>query len=183
MDACRAIVATAGLRSFNGQHSGTEAATEILRAVNEDFLDLLAALIECEARFLVVGAHAMAVHGVPRATGDLDVWVDATPENASRVWHALTRFGAPLEDLGIAATDLEQSDRVVQIGVAPRRIDMLTGVSGLAFGEAWSGRVMVPVGDLSVPFLGRPGLIRNKRATGRLKDLADLDALGDVPDA
>jgi len=147
--------------------------------VNEDFVELLAELIRAKVRFLVVGAHAMAVHGVPRATGDLDVWIEPTPENARHVWHALLQFGAPLADIGIAVADLEQPDMVVQIGVPPRRIDVLTGVTALDFENAWRERLVVPVGTLSVPFLGRAALIRNKRATARLKDLADLEALGE----
>jgi hypothetical protein len=149
--------------------------------VNDDFLDLLEALIRVEARFLVVGAHAMGVHGVPRATGDLDVWIEATSQNAMRVWNALVEFGAPLESLGITPADFEQPDRVAQIGVPPRRIDVLTGISGLTFANAWEGRVVTKVGALSVPFLGRDALIRNKRETGRRKDLADLEALGEEP--
>lgn len=100
-------------------------------------------------------------------------------ENARQVWEALLHFGAPLDDLGITVADLERPDMVVQIGVPPRRIDVLTGVTGLDFKAAWRGRSMVPVGTLSIPFLGRAALIRNKRATGRLKDLADLEALGE----
>lgn len=146
--------------------------------MNEDFLDLLTALLQAQARFLVVGAHALAVHGVPRATGDLDVWVDADDSNADRVWSALLRFGAPLVALGIAREDFASPERVVQIGLPPRRIDVLTSISGVGFEEAWSGRVTRRVGGLEVPFLGREALVRNKRASGRRKDLADLEALG-----
>jgi hypothetical protein len=147
--------------------------------VNEDFRDLLAALIAAEARFVVVGAHAMAVHGVPRATGDLDVWIDARPDNADRVWSALLRFGAPVQSMGVNRDDLLKRDQVVQIGLPPRRIDLLTSISGVAFDEAWDGRVTHEVAGLVVPFLGRAQLVRNKRASGRAKDLADLEALGE----
>jgi hypothetical protein len=147
--------------------------------VNEDFRDLLAALLGAEACFLVVGAHAMAVHGVPRATGDLDVWVAGDPANADRVWSALLAFGAPVAAMGVSRDDLTQPDRVVQIGLPPRRIDILTSISGVAFAEAWSGRVTHDVSGLAVPFLGRVALVRNKRATGRTKDQADLEALGE----
>jgi hypothetical protein len=145
--------------------------------LNEDFRDLLAALLEADARFLVVGAHAMAVHGVPRATGDLDVWVSSAPPNAERVWSALMTFGAPVEQLGVRPDDLQAPGMVVQIGLPPRRIDILTDVSGLHFEEAWSARTVHTVDGYEVPFLGREDLIRNKRATGRPKDLADLDVL------
>jgi hypothetical protein len=149
--------------------------------VNEDFHDLLAALIAADARFLVVGAHAMAVHGVPRATGDLDLWIDREPRNADRVWRALTRFGAPLDALGITRSDLERPHVVIQLGLPPRRIDLLTDVSGLSFDEAWRDRIAVRIEGVPIPFLGRSALIRNKRATARLKDLADLEALGEPP--
>jgi hypothetical protein len=145
--------------------------------MNRDFVDLLQALLRADARFLIVGAHALAVHGIPRATGDLDVWIDASPENAKRVWTALLEFGAPTEALGISATDLQTPGTVVQIGLPPRRIDLLTSVSGLSFEEGWKGRVVHLVDSLAVPFLGRRELILNKRATGRTKDLADLERI------
>jgi hypothetical protein len=138
--------------------------------VNPDFVDFLAALLAAEARFLVVGAHALAVHGVPRATGDIDVWIERSPENAGRVWRALEAFGAPAATLGIRLADLQRPDMVVQIGLPPRRIDVLTDVTGLAFDAAWAGRVVHRVGELDVPFLGRDALVRNKRASGRYKD-------------
>lgn len=147
--------------------------------MNEDFLDLLKALLTEGARFMVVDAHAMAVHGVPRATGDLDVWVDVSDDNPRRVLAAVGRFGAPVDALGLSAADFAQADRVVQIGLPPRRVDLLTTLSGLKFGEAWPGRVMRRIDALDVPFLGRQDLVRNKRATGRTKDLADLEALGE----
>ena len=145
--------------------------------MNTDFIDLLRALLGADARFLVVGAHALAVHGVPRATGDLDVWIDASPANARRVWTALEEFGAPLDAVAIRLEDLVQPDRVVQIGLPPRRIDLLTRISGVGFAEAWDSRVIHEVEALPVPFIGRSDLVRNKRATGRTKDLADIEAL------
>jgi hypothetical protein len=147
--------------------------------VNEDFRDLLAALLEAQARFLVVGAHAMAVHGVPRATGDLDVWIAADADNVDRVWDAFLRFGAPVAAMGVRREDLHRPDVVVQIGLPPRRIDVLTSITGVDFGDAWAGRVTHDVGGLPIPFLGRAALVRNKRATGRAKDRADLEALGE----
>ena len=146
--------------------------------MNDDFLDLLAALLRAHARFLVVGAHAMAVHGVPRATGDLDLWVERTLDNAERVWSALVEFGAPTATPGVTRADLETPDMVVQLGLPPRRIDLMTALSGLDFASAWANRVLHRVGVHEVPFLGRADLIRNKRASGRPKDLADLDVLG-----
>jgi hypothetical protein len=149
--------------------------------MNPDFLDFLKALIAADARFIVVGAHALAAHGVPRATGDIDLWIDRSPENAGRVWRALTAFGAPATALGLKPADLEVPETVVQIGLAPRRIDILTDVTGLSFEQAWSSRIVHQIGMLAVPFLGRDDLVRNKRASGRYKDLGDLEALGEDP--
>lgn len=149
--------------------------------MNDDFLDLLAAFVEANVEFLVVGAHALAVHGVPRATGDLDVWTRPTQENAGRVMTALGRFGAPVEVLGIGVDDFSSPEAVVQIGLPPRRIDVLTTITGVEFDEAWPRRMIqsVGVGDhqLAIPFLGRDELIRNKRATGRTRDAADVERL------
>jgi hypothetical protein len=147
--------------------------------VNRDFRDLLAAFLGADIRFLVVGAHAMAVHGVPRATGDLDVWIAPDPENADRAWSAVVRFGAPLSSMGVTRADFGRPDQVVQVGLPPRRIDILTSISGVAFDDAWPDRVIHEIEGLAVPFLGRAALIRNKRASGRAKDLADLEALGE----
>lgn len=145
--------------------------------LNEDFRDVLAELLSARARFLVVGAHAVAVHGIPRATGDLDVWIDPDPDNVPRVWAALIRFGAPVEALGISLRDLAQPGMIVQVGVPPRRIDVMTSVTGLAFEDAWASRVIHRVDDLEAPFIGRAALLANKRAVGRPKDLADIEAL------
>ena len=106
--------------------------------MNQDFVDLLRAFVDHEVRFLVVGAYALGVHGRPRATGDRDVWVDATPENAIRVMDALAWFGAPLEQ--VTADDFSRPGIVFQMGVPPRRIDVLTALSGLTFAEAWPTR-------------------------------------------
>lgn len=148
--------------------------------MNQDFRDILTCLLDAGARFLIVGAHALAVHGVPRATGDLDIWIDASSENADKVWTALVTFGAPVEAMGVTRSDLLRPAMVVQLGVAPRRIDLLTAVSGVTFAEAWPDRVVHAVGELRLPFLGRAALVANKRAAGRLQDLADLEALGET---
>ena len=145
--------------------------------MNKDFRDILALLQSEGAAFLIVGAHALAVHGYLRATGDLDLWVRPDPENAQRVWRALLRFGAPVDALNLSQADLEKPGVVFQIGLPPRRIDLLTEISGIEFAEAWTTRVMQVVDGLEVPFLGREALVRNKRASGRDKDLADLRVL------
>lgn len=143
--------------------------------MNQDFRDLLAALSEAGARFLIVGAYAVAFHAEPRATGDLDIWVEASAPNAERVMAALRKFGAPLHDLTLA--DLATSDVVFQIGVPPRRIDILTSITGVAFDDAWTERAQVTYGDVRCPVIGREALMRNKAALGRPKDLLDLDLL------
>ena len=143
--------------------------------MNPDFVDLLRAFIAADVRFLVVGAYALAVHGRPRATGDLDLWVEATPENASRVMRALAVFGAPLREL--SEEDFAGPGVTYQIGLPPGRIDILTELTGLTFAEAWPDRVSRAFGDLEVDFIGRDAFIRNKRATGRTKDLADTEGL------
>ena len=143
--------------------------------MNPDFVDLLRAFADANVRFLIVGAYALAHHGRPRATGDLDVWVDATPANAARVMQALGTFGAPLQEVG--EDDFARPGIVLQIGVPPGRIDILTELTGLTFAEAWPGRDTGRFGDLTVDFLGRDAFIVNKRATGRAKDLGDIEGL------
>lgn len=144
---------------------------------NADFHDVLRAFVDHDVRFLVVGAHALAAHGIPRATQDLDVWIDAAASNASRAWRALVAFGAPLSDLGIHDSDFTRPDVVVQVGMPPNRVDVLTGVTGVAFADAWSTRTEGIVEGVKVPVLGRDALIQNKRAAGRHKDLGDIEAL------
>ena len=144
--------------------------------MNQDFVEMLSAFGEAGVEYLVGGAHALAVHARPRATGSLDLWVRPSPENAARVLTALRRFGAPLAD--IEPTDFQLPDRVVQLGVVPNRIDLLTGITGVSFEQAWPRRLEVPLAGLVVPILGREDLITNKRATGRSQDRADLEALG-----
>lgn len=146
-------------------------------ALNDDFRDLLGELVEASARFVIVGAHAMAVHGVPRATGDLDILVEPTKENARRVCEALRRFGAPLEQHRVTERDFALPGTVYQIGIPPRRIDLLTQISGVGFDEAWGSAVEAKVSGLLLRFLGREALIKNKRAAGRDKDLVDVRIL------
>lgn len=139
---------------------------------------MLRALSAEGVEYLVVGAYAMAAHGVPRATGDIDVWVRSSPANAERVLRALHRFGAPLFDLTVA--DLTREGTVFQLGLPPRRIDLLTSIDGVTFEDAWPERVTSRFGDLEVTVIGREALVRNKRAAGRLKDLVDLRILARV---
>ena len=139
--------------------------------MNSDFLDMLSALSAENVEFMVVGAYALAAHGYPRATGDIDIWIRRSAENAQRVWKALLLFRAPLYDLRIA--DLENPDIVFQVGIAPRRIDILTSISGVEFDEAWPFRKEILLSGQRVAVIGREQLLQNKKATGRPKDLAD----------
>jgi predicted nucleotidyltransferase len=143
--------------------------------LNQDHLDLLQSFIDGDVRFLVVGAHAVGYHVEPRATGDLDVWIEPTPENARRTHAALATFGAPLSELTV--TDLATRGIVFQMGLPPNRIDVLTEISGVEFADAWPARVDATVGGLRVPMIGFEQLLANKRAAGRPKDAGDVDAL------
>ena len=145
--------------------------------MNQDFVDLLRAFAEADVSFLIVGAYALAIHAKPRATGDLDVWIEPTPENARRVMQALIAFGAPLDQ--VSEGDFTRPGLVFQVGLPPRRIDILTDLTGLSYSDAWADRTTHRVSDLDVGFLGRRSLIVNKRATGRAQDLADLELLGE----
>lgn len=113
------------------------------------------------------------------ATTDIEIWIRPDPENARRAFRALTEFGAPLQAAGVDEQTLARPDLVYQIGLPPRRIDLLTGLSGVGFDEAWASRAEARLGHRRVSYIGREALRRNKRATGRAKDLADLERLGD----
>jgi hypothetical protein len=146
--------------------------------MNPDWRDLMATLGRHGVHFLVVGAHAVAVHGVPRGTQDLDIWVRRDAGNAERVWRALAEFGAPLPSIGVTRADFEDPDCVVQLGIPPARIDLMTSISGVSsFDAAFADRVNATVEGVTVPVLGRSDLIANKRASGRGKDLVDLEWL------
>lgn len=139
--------------------------------LNPDYRDILSAFTGEQVEFLLVGAYALAVHGLPRATGDMDLWVQCSPDNARRILRALANFGAPMAQ--ISADDFTRPEMVFQIGVVPRRVDILTSISGVAFEEAWSARIEVAIEGLVIPVLSRRHLIRNKRSVGRPKDIAD----------
>jgi hypothetical protein len=140
--------------------------------LNPDFRDMLSALCEEKADFLIVGAYALAAHGHPRATGDIDIWIRASEENAKRVWRALMRFGCPLFDLKL--DDLKTPDLIFQIGVEPRRIDIVTSITGVEFDEAWPDRKEIEIEGLKIAAIGRSHLLKNKKALGRPQDLADV---------
>lgn len=144
--------------------------------LNPDYRDILSAFDDADVEYLVIGAYAVAAHGHPRATGDINLWVRPTSGNAERVLRALEAFGAPLSN--IDEQDFQAPDLVFQIGVAPRRIDVLTAAEGLTFETAWRDRVTVQLEDVSIPVLSKAHLIQNKRARGLHQDLADIENLG-----
>jgi hypothetical protein len=146
--------------------------------MNSDFADILSALSAAGVEFLIVGAHALAAHGVPRATGDLDIWIRPTPDNAERTLRALAAFGAPLSDLSVE--DLTKPDTVFQMGVPPSRIDILSGITGVSFTDAWDRRVTVHLAVGEVAVLSKADFIANKAAVGRPKDLADMALLDEA---
>lgn len=144
----------------------------MLTADFEDFLKLLNAR---QVRYVVAGGFAVAAHGTPRYTKDLDIWLEVSPENAERLVRALHDFG--MASLGLEAADFLERDVVVQLGYEPNRIDLLTGLSGVEFAAAYPRRLVLKLGHVEVPFLGREDLIANKRALGRARDLADIEDL------
>ncbi len=145
--------------------------------IERDFKELLLLLNSHRLEYLVVGAYALAFHGAPRFTGDLDVFVRPDSANAARLMDALTEFG--FGSVGLSRKDFEQPDQVVQLGVPPVRVDLITGISGVSWDEADAGAVHANLDDVPVRFIGRDHLVINKRAAGRKKDLADLEALGE----
>jgi predicted nucleotidyltransferase len=146
--------------------------------LNEDYKEMLQCLLEENVRFLLVGAYAVAVYGYPRATKDIDIFVRAAPDNASSLMKALARFGAPLSD--VSEADFSTEGIVFQIGNSPRRIDILTRISGVEFERAYANRKTVSVAGMDVPIISLEDLIANKRATGRTQDLADIEKLQSV---
>lgn len=143
--------------------------------LNSDYKDMLQVLLGNGVKFLLVGAYAMGAHGYPRSTGDIDIWVEPSPDNSRRVYLALAQFGAPLGEVDEAT--FVKPDVVFQIGVAPRRIDIMSSVSGVEFDEAYQHRQTVELEGMPIPILSYDDLVRNKRATGRDKDRLDADRL------
>jgi len=143
--------------------------------VNQNFVEMLSALFDAGADYLIVGAHALAAHHQPRATKDLDIWVRASRENAPRVRRAIEIFGMPVDNISV--DDLASPGLVLQFGFPPQRIDVMTSVSGVTFDEAWPSRIFVDVEGKQHPVIGKDELIRNKRAAGRAQDLVDIQAL------
>jgi len=143
----------------------------------KDFRDLLELLNAHKVEYLIVGAYALAFHGAPRYTGDMDIYVKPNSTNAQRIMAALKDFG--FGSVELSATDFEAEDKVVQLGFPPVRVDIVTSITGVSWEEAVSGRIEGTYGDVRVYYIGREQFISNKRVLGRKKDLADLEALGE----
>ena len=143
--------------------------------LNPDYRDILSIFNEERVEYLVIGAYALAAHGLPRATGDIDLWIKRDERNAGRVWRSLVKFGAPVSDL--KESDFSSPGMVYQIGVAPNRIDILTSIDGVEFNDAWRQRVEINIEDVLVFVISRAHLIANKKTVGRPQDLADVDRL------
>ena len=143
--------------------------------LNEDYKEMLQILLEEKVKFIVVGAYALGAHGFPRATGDFDIWIEPTPVNAKKVIRSLARFGAPLFDVN--EKDFTEEGIIFQIGVVPRRIDIITTIDGVEFQSAYAKKLLVSVEALNVPVLSREDLIKNKESTGREKDALDAKML------
>lgn len=145
--------------------------------VQPDFKDLLALFNKHEVDYIIAGAYALAFHGAPRYTGDLDILVKPEPANAKRIVRALHEFG--FGSVGLTEGDFAQEGRIVQLGYPPVRVDIITSITGVSWERARSGRAQGQFGDVPVHYIGREDLVANKRALGRKKDLADLEAIGE----
>ena len=143
--------------------------------LNEDYKEMLQILLEEKVKFIVVGAYALSAHGYPRATGDIDIWIEPTSDNSQKLISSLTRFGAPLFD--VSAKDFTKEGIIFQIGVAPRRIDILTAIDGVEFQSAHARKLEILLEGISIPVLSLEDLIKNKQSTGREQDSIDAKIL------
>lgn len=148
--------------------------------LSKDFKEFVELLNSNAVEYLIVGGYALAVHGQPRYTGDLDIWLGTDVQNVERVLKALSQFG--FGSCGLTAADFQEPGAMIQLGYPPVRIDLLTAIDGVAFADAYPRRQMVSVAGLRLPVLSLGDFKTNKRASGRPKDIADLDALEGDPD-
>ncbi|MDQ2899206.1 MAG: hypothetical protein M3Y07_05320 [Acidobacteriota bacterium] len=146
--------------------------------LSKDLKEFIALFHSNGVEYTIVGAYALAFHGRPRFTGDLDVLINPSIENGIRVERALRDFG--FASTGLSAADFTVAGQIIQLGRAPNRIDIPTGITGVEFQEVWNARVPGELAGIPVHFISRELFIRNKKATGRLKDRADLEELGEA---
>jgi predicted nucleotidyltransferase len=143
--------------------------------MNQDFKEFIQSLNDNQVRYLVVGGYAVAFHGYPRYTKDIDIWIELSNENAARVVKALDQFG--FTSLGLKQSDFLVADQIIQLGFPPNRIDLITSLEGVTFDECFDKRLRVEIERVEVNFIDLDNLRKNKRSTGRLQDLADLEKL------
>jgi hypothetical protein len=143
--------------------------------LNPDFKEFFQLLNDHDVRYLIVGGYAVAYHGYPRYTKDIDVWLWVNPENAERVVRSLVDFG--FESLGLDVSDFLESETIIQLGYAPNRIDLIMGVPGVDFEDCYAQRVEEEIEGVRLAFIDLEGLKKSKKASGRLQDLADLENL------
>jgi len=145
--------------------------------LNQDFKEFIQFLNDNQVRYLVVGGYAVAIHGHPRYTKDIDIWIEISPENANNLLRALEQFG--FGSLGLKSEDFLTPDQIIQLGYPPNRIDLLTTIDGVIFENCYPLRLEVSLDNILVNFIDLDNLRRNKKASGRLQDLADLEKLSD----
>ena len=146
--------------------------------LDKDLREFLGLLNENKVEYLIVGAFAVAYHGFARYTADLDILISPTPENANRIVGTISQFG--FAALGITAADLQSSISVIQIGIEPNRLDLLTTISGVTFKDAWANRQRAELDGIPTHYIGLAELLRNKESTGRARDLGDAEELRKV---
>jgi predicted nucleotidyltransferase len=143
--------------------------------LNQDFREFIQSLNDSQVRYLVVGGYAVALHGYPRYTKDIDIWIELAPANASRIVRALEQFG--FGSLGLTEQDFLEADTIIQLGYPPRRIDLLTTLPGVDFEQCFAAKIMVEMDGILINFIDLESLKKNKRATGRAQDIADIENL------
>ncbi len=145
--------------------------------LNQDFKEFIQLLNDNQVKYLVIGGYAVAVHGYPRYTKDIDVWIEMSLENAEKLMVALTEFG--FGSLGLTTEDFQTSDQIIQLGYPPNRIDLITTPDGIDFETCYQAKIEVIIDNIPVNFIDLDNLRKNKQASGRLQDLADLENLQD----
>lgn len=143
---------------------------------SQDFKEFIQSLSDNDVRYLVVGGYAVALHGYPRYTKDIDIWIDSSKENAVKLLNALDQFG--FGSVGLKVEDFLEADQIIQLGYPPNRIDLLTSLAGVTFDVCYELKIDVIIDDVIVNFIDIDSLKKNKRASGRLQDLADIENLG-----
>ena len=144
----------------------------------KDFQDFIDLLNKFQVKYMIVGAHALAFHGKPRHTGDLDIWIQPSDENSDKMLLVLKEFG--FGSLGLTKKDFLKENYVTQLGYPPLRIDILNSISGVSFDEAFSNSLITQVDQLNIVYIGLSDLIKNKTSTGRKQDIADVESLENI---